>query len=454
MKSSFDAQLEAIRPSEKVLGNASGEFWSIEDPIIGSDKQVVVGGMWQPQRDFWNLPNFIKAMVGGYGAGKTLIGSKRIIASALHNAPAPVAAISPSFGMAKKTTVETIRELLAGKRSLLGRHFDWKYHTTDHTFHIWFRGRHARIQIASGENPDALKGPNLGAAWIDEPFIQDVEVFKQMLARVRHPEARRKEIFLTGTPENLGWGYELCEGEMKERYDVGYVRASTRANLALDGYADRLTDAYTGKEAEAYVEGEFVNLAEGVVYHAFDKPHHVVHLDPPSDIVRWGAGMDFNVDPMSAVVFWETQNGHIHITNEFELRNSDTEYMCDEIMDVCPEVTDVFPDATGSARKTSAATAKSDFFYIREAGFNLYAKSRNPKRRDRYTAVNSRFKSDKLTISPACTKLQTYLMQYTFENMDKKSGECMSHLLDAFGYPIVYLYPVNKELLREVQIVM
>ena len=63
-----------------------------------------------------------------------------------------------------------------------------------------------RIWIGSGDKPDGLRGPNLAWAGIDEPFIQRKEVFDQMVARVRIASAECREIYLTGTPEQMNWG--------------------------------------------------------------------------------------------------------------------------------------------------------------------------------------------------------------------------------------------------------
>src|SRR5205807_2520124 len=106
------------------------------------------------------------------------------------------------------------------------------------------------------------------AAWLDEPFIMHRDVFDQMIARVRHPDSSVKEILLSGTPEQLNWGYDLCVGELKERNDVGMVQASTHTNKALDeGYVGRLEGVLTERAAAAFVDGKFVNLAEGMVYY-------------------------------------------------------------------------------------------------------------------------------------------------------------------------------------------
>ncbi len=424
-------------------------LWRYDNPVLDQDGVVIKGGMWEPQRKWWNMQSFVKALVTGYGGGKTYIGAKRAIATALTNAPSPFACVSPTFKLARRTTVKTMKALLIGKETLHGGAFRWKYHETHHEFSIWYKGRQATIWIMSGEDPDALRGPNLGAAWIDEPFIQHEEVFDQMHARVRDPKARFKEILLTGTPEQLNWGYDICEGERANDYDLEYIQAHTSANQALEAaYVERLQNAFDEKTAEAYLGGGFVNLQKGRVYHQFSDNQNVIDLPDPGGPLKMG--LDFNVNPMAGIVFW-THGNHMHIVDEIELENSDTEYMMQYATDEFWErvngekvsrILDVYPDASGRSRSTKAPGGKSDFHYITQSGRNIYAKASNPSIRDRENSVNGMLSKGHLTISPKCRKLRSYFMKYSHEQKNKQKE--MSHLLDALGYPVFYLFPVIR----------
>jgi len=163
------------------------------------------------QRAFWELPNFVKLLVGGYGCGKTHIGALRSIWSSSFNAPIPALYVSPTYKQAKKTVVISIKEILSRGWVL------YRYNKTDHEFII--PGWNGTIWIASGDEPESLKGPNLATAGIDEPFLMKEEILQVVLSRLRHPEARLRELFLTGTPEQL-WGYELAQN-VDGRYDLG-----------------------------------------------------------------------------------------------------------------------------------------------------------------------------------------------------------------------------------------
>ena len=431
-------------------------IWRQEDTVLNQAGEVVKGGMWPHQRLWWNSDNHIKALITGYGGGKTFIAGKRAIALALHNAPAPHLSVSPSHKIAKRTTIPTITALLSGKAALLPG-LKYRYNKSDGEIQISYRGRKGIIWFGSGDDPDSLKGPNVGSSNIDEPFIQDRLVFDQVFARTRHPQARVREIGLTGTPEELNWGYDICEGEERDKYDLFMVNASTLANLALpEEFRKQIQRAFTDKAAQAYIDGKFVNLTSGLVYYAFNPEYNVKRLPDPGHELE--VGMDFNVDPMSAIIFW--RNGeHMHIVAEKEIENSDTEYMAQYIKDnwqfpevpgepILPRATTVYPDASGRSRHTNAPGGRSDFHYLKEAGFEINAPSANPKIRDRENAINAKFKprqgKSTLTIDPSCKKLIGYLHKYTHENKNKPDHKRMSHLLDATGYPVSYIYGVHR----------
>lgn len=455
----FETELSKLRARQpKQADGASTSFWSTDPPVFDDHGRMVRGGMWQGQKDWWDLPNQVKVLIGGYGAGKTISASKRAIALALHNSPAPVAVVSPTYAMAQDTVVVTIAELLDGKRTIHPG-LTWQYKTNSSRFLIDFYGRKGTIIVYSGEKPDRLKGPNLGAAIIDEPFIQDKEVFDQMLARVRHPESRLREVCMTGTPEATGaWGRDLIEGELGQNYDLGFVRLSTRQNKALDpSYVRSLLAAYDEKTAEAYIEGHFVTLDDGQVYYSFDKKRNVQALGLPHDIDYLGVGMDFNVSPMTAAVFW-VRGQHMHFLKTYEQVNSDTESMCRTLLDDWGDegLRNIYPDPAGKQRSTSASAGRSDFDIIQRFGFKIYAPSRHTPIKDRYNAFNGKLQARNgettLTIEPRGDRYGAQHLINAIENLTHANkhrrgangGDQFTHITDAAGYAVDYLYPVGR----------
>ena len=412
-------------------------FWRKDAPVLNERGQVMMGGMWPSQRKAWESHSFIKAFVGGYGIGKSSTLSKRLIASAIYNAPNPVMVVSPSYRMANRTIALAVRHLLEGRK------IKHRYNKSENEFKVYFAGREATIWIGSGEHPDSLKGPNLAAAYLDEVFLMDKEVFDQMLARVRAPSAKLREIWLAGTPENLNWGYDVCAGHLKKNYDIDVYNVGTRENKALPAsFLETLYAAYDEKTREAYIEGKFVNLTSGLIYHSFDRLKHVQKLDDPGGELF--IGNDFNVDPMCGVIFW-VRGDHMHVMKEIELKGcSDTvEFVHEAWRESGQRATRFYPDPSGMQRKTSAVGGVTDITLMQAEGkvlqrsgqpFEVRARRRTPPRRDRYNAVNEMLRHDKLTIDPSCESLIKCLTLATHEGFAKHDG--LDHMPDALGYSI------------------
>jgi len=488
----------------------------LSDPVDDeTPREILHGGMWPSQRQWWDLTNPIRLFVGGYGSGKTFQLAKRMLHVSLVNGSemyrnskrnrewwkdyvprgvaVPSAIVSPTYAMARETVLLTLEQLATGMEQwcrywsrpnsgVEPRAFGYQVKkTAPYEVKVYYkRGsrppRMGRILIYSGENPEKLKGPNLGCAGIDEPFIQDLEVFEQMNVRCRHPKARIREVNLTGTPEQLNWGYDLAEGDLADKYDVGIVQASTLENQALSrGYVNRLLAALDPKVAQAYIHGLFVNLSTGLVYYAFDRSENVVELPMPEH-AELGVGMDFNVNPMAATVFWVVKSGadrHIHYFDEIELPNSDTLSMVGTLNDLygreglvrphCAEraddfvrihrpLRDAYPDSN-VGRSTVAPAGRTDYDYIQEGGMVVHrSASGNPPLRDRFNSVNGMLRPRdgriRCTVSPRCKKLIKYQMLYSHELMNQENQKAMSHLLDARDYALYRLFPADRERLK------
>lgn len=426
-------------------------MWRTADPILNKENDVVKGGMWPHQRSWWQAKEYIKALVTGYGGGKTFIGAKRSIALSLHNRGVPHLIISPSYKIAKRTIIPTLKELLDGRKI---RH---KYNKTDNEFILNDEGNKGVIWIGSGDQPDSLKGPNVGSALIDEPFIQDRAVFEQVMARVRDPKARHREITLTGTPEELNWGYDITDGDEKDNFDIALFQASTGDNKALPRqYVESLMAGYDELAVKAFVDGQFISLNAGAVYHAYDinKNNSSMVINEDKLIV---VGMDFNVDPMSAVLCHEIYNeeedyDELHACDEIILKNSDTESLCNEILEYYPRGRFLlYPDSSGKARTSKG---RSDFAIAAETlGDRLESieyPAKNPFLRDRFNSVNALTKNSKgkrrfFVNRGKCPELDRDLtrINHPYEDYKKKNPK-RTHPSDAVGYVICRRYPIGE----------
>ena len=340
--------------------------------------------------------------------------------------------VSPTHGLAQKTIILTLKEIF--RRSDID--FTFNQNKGEFRIHNW----DGLIWIGSGDKPDSLRGPNLAWAGIDEPFIQKREVFEQMTARVRHPGATQSEIFLTGTPEELNWGYQLVNDS---KLDIGTVNASTLDNPHLpQDYKDSLLAAYSQEQIDAYVYGKFVNLTQGRVYKDFSRDKHVMKRETEGWEIA--AGQDYNVDANTVCIFAYTSK-EIAVFDEIRLKNSGTYDMAEALKEKYPGIK-VMPDSTGSARKTSSS--QSDHDIMRQAGFQVLAPRKNPPVRDRVNAVNRLLREERITFTN-CPNLIMDMERNVWRNgdIDKRDPE-QSHASDAIGYAINWLFPIHERIAK------
>jgi len=393
------------------------------------------------QRKFWESTQFMPALVEGYGAGKTYVHAKRALYLSYVNAGLPGMMVSPTLPIAKKTTVHTIRQMM-DKAGL-----DYTINKTDKE--ILIKNWNGIIWWGSADDPNSLRGPNLAWGGIDEPFIQSEDAFDQMIARVRHPEATLSQLFLTGTPEELNWGARICIDE-PEKYDVDLITGSTRENIHLpQEYLDRLLSSYSDNQIKAYVDGAFVNLTKGRVYDAFDR---VKSHDHRTDVKELPiiVGMDFNVDKLCAAVGVRIGKDRIHWFDEIVLRNADTFEMAAALSRKYPGAK-VFPDPAGNHRHTSST--KSDHQILRDYGLTVIARRSHPPVRGRVNAVNGKLRSGHMTVDVTkCKELAIDLERVVWKgnDIDKRDME-RTHMSDAMGYAVEYLWPIDRGFVGSIQ---
>jgi hypothetical protein len=160
--------------------------------------------------------------------------------------------------------------------------------------------------------------------------------------------------------------------------------------------------------------------------------------------------MDFNLDPMSAVVAIR-DGSTLKIIDEIVIYGSNTDEIVDEIKTRFPSrQICVYPDPAARQRKTSAG-GRTDLSILQNAGFAVKVRERHSAIRDRINSVNARLKSADgqrhLVIDPRCKQVIKSLERQTYKEgtsqPDKDSG--FDHMNDALGYLIDFLYPIKRQ---------
>ena len=185
------------------------------------------------------------------------------------------------------------------------------------------------------------------------------------------------------------------------------------------------------------MNGEFVNLTAGRVYKYFDRS--MIAEGGPSSTLR--AGIDFNVDNMTAEIFSISPDGVIFFLDEIHLDNATTYELADLLHERYPGIT-VFPDPAGRARKSSSDA--TDFTILRDRGFPVEARPVHPPVRSRINAVNKMMRENKLRVSAKCPRLMKDFELVSWKNGEiDKSNNALTHASDAAGYAIEKLFPIR-----------
>ena len=189
----------------------------------------------------------------------------------------------------------------------------------------------------------------------------------------------------------------------------------------------------------------------GRVYYPFNRATHIQPVEFNPKLPIW-VGMDFNIDPMSTVIYQPQLNGELWAVDEIVLFGSNTEEVCEELEKRFwrhQSQIVMYPDPAGGQRQH--ARGESDMDILREKGFKrIKYRKKHPMVADRVNAVNRMLKDAngnvRLKINPRCKHFINALEQTIYKKgtreVDKTNGT--EHSADAGGYCIELEYPVRK----------
>jgi len=194
-----------------------------------------------PQSKFWNSEARFRLFVGGIGSGKTRAGT----IEAFRQPPNSVGMIvAPTYPMLRDATLRTFLELARSANILVS------FKAGDMVAKL--RGERT-ILFRSGENPDRLRGPNLGWFMLDEAAMLSDEVWNIMIGRLREEPSRG---WAVTTPRGKNWLYNrFMNGK-----DCEIIKSSSRDNPYLpEGFIESLESSYTAEWQAQEIEGDFLD---------------------------------------------------------------------------------------------------------------------------------------------------------------------------------------------------
>ncbi|ACT50877.1 terminase large subunit domain-containing protein [Methylovorus glucosotrophus] len=408
-----------------------------------------------PQAMFLAMPQKYKAMVSGFGTGKSWGGCADLCKHAWEFPRIHSGYFAPTFGQIRDIFYPTIEEVA----------FDWgmrsKVNSSNKEVHL-FAGRVYRgtIICRSMDDPSQIVGFKIGKALIDELDILAKEkaqlAWRKIIARMRYKvDNLQNGVGVTTTPEGFKFVYDQFVKQVREKPELaslyGLIHASTYDNAKNlpEDYIPSLRASYPPQLIEAYLRGKFVNLNSGSVYANFDrKKNHTDAVMKPGEALH--IGMDFNVMNMTATINVMRDGLPLQVAELTGVR--DTPTMAQIIHDRYRgnhNVIQIYPDASG--KNTSSKNAsESDLTILRRKEFSIMVNDSNPAVKDRVNAYHAMILNDKgerrfRINTHNCPVTTEALEQQPYDKNgepDKKSGH--DHPNDAEGYFIVKRYPIVK----------
>jgi hypothetical protein len=397
-----------------------------------------------PQNIFLNgLNTPYRAYVGGFGSGKTFVGCIDLLTFFGKHPGTRQGYFGISYPSMRDIFYPTFEEAA----NMMG--FTVVIREANKEAHVYRNGfYYGTVICRSMDNPGSIVGFKIARALVDEIDVLSKDkankAWNKIIARMRLKiSGVQNSIGVTTTPEGFLFVYSKFKKDPTKSYSM--VQASTYENEQHlpDDYIDTLKETYPGQLIDAYIEGDFVNLTTGTVYSEFDR---VVNN---TDVIWDGVeplhvGMDFNVCNMSAVIS-VIRNGICYDVNEIT-GGYDTPSMINSLKERFQQCQiNIYPDASGKNRNAQGAS-ESSIQLLRSAGFQVFAKNKNPFVKDRVLAMNTSFtKLLHFVNVKLCPTHASNLEQQVYNKAgepDKTAGN--DHTNDANGYLIHYKYPVIK----------
>jgi len=390
-----------------------------------------------PQKKVAESDKRFKVMVAGRRVGKTHL-AIRELCKAASKPDQTVWYIAPTHSMAKQIVWDKL------KNKLIDLKWAEKINETDLSIRL-VNG--SLIALRSADRPDRMRGLGLNMIILDE--FQDIqsESWYEVL-RPTLSDTGGSALF-TGTPKGIGnWAYDLYQQAKIDPKNWAAFQFTTLEGGQVP--AEEIEQARADLDERTFrqeYEASFETYAGQIYYNYGD--HTIWHRPKPDPIHEILVGMDFNIDPMSAAIFCKIPEG-VLCFDEISMPGSNTDEMVAEIKHKYPKHrVVVYPDSASRQRKTSAG-GRTDLSILQNAGFTCYTRPKNPAVRDRINAVNSALKSadgtQRIWVTPNCKAVIKSLSRMIYKpgTSQPDDSENLSHMADAVGYLVEYLYPIRR----------
>jgi hypothetical protein len=389
-----------------------------------------------PQSEILLNYSRFKTVVAGRRFGKTFLSVNMLLQAAVTGKDKHCWYVAPTYGSAKEIAWDMLIHTIPQE-----------YISRTNESSLMLRLINGSvISLKGAEKPNNLRGRALDFVVLDEFADMRPEAWFEVI-RPSLSDRQGSAVFI-GTPKGRNHFYDLWAKGVDGANDWSSFQYTT---LAGGNVSESEIQAARGDLDERTFNqeycAEFVTYS-GLLYYAFSRELSV--SDYSEDNAPLHVGMDFNLDPMSAVICIR-KGEKLYAIDEIVMYGSNTDEMVAELKNRYPNrQIIIYPDPASRQRRTSAG-GRTDLSILQNAGFSVKAKNSHALVRDRINAVNSRLLSSSgernLFVSPRCKQTIKSLERQTYKEgtsiPNKDDG--FDHMNDALGYLVEYLFPVRTE---------
>ena len=394
-----------------------------------------------PQSEIFLNQSRFRSVVAGRRFGKTFLSTTELLKAATSGKNRNCWYVAPTYGSAKEIAWDMLIATIPHEYVI-------KTNETSLTIKL-ING--STISLKGAEKPNNLRGRALDFVVLDEFADMRPEAWFEVLRPSlsdRHSEDSPTRALFIGTPKGRNHFYDLwAKGiDGADEWDSFQYTTIEGGNVSASEIEQARSDLDERTFKQEY-EAEFVTYA-GLIYWAFDRATSIVKAEDDGGVLH--IGMDFNIDPMSAVIA-QRRGSDLICIDEVIIYGSNSDEIAKEIHQRYPNrQIIVYPDPAARQRKTSAG-GRTDLSILQNSGFMTKAKNAHPAIRDRINAVNSRLKTGDgkrhLFFTENCKQTIKSLERQTYKEgtSQPNKDDGYDHMNDALGYMVEYLFPVKTD---------
>ena len=348
--------------------------------------------------------------------------------------------IAPTYRMCKDIMLDPLVEKMTKHKWIS------KVNYSDLT--ITLRNK-SRIQLRSSENFNALRGVGLDFICVDEFSDVDERAWFEVLRPTLSDKSKEGSALFLGTPRGYGnWSYNLFTKQETDKNWKSFKFTTLEGGQVSANEIEQAKQDLDERTFKQEYLSDFVNYS-GAIYYNFNREENVIdQYKPTNNSIH--IGIDFNLDPMSAVVS-EVKQDNLYVYDEIVIYSSNTDELVEEINNrYSGKHIFVYPDPASKQRKTSAG-GRTDLSILKNAGYNVRVRNAHPLVRDRINSVNTKLKNAKgvrtLFIANNCKNVIKSIERQIYKEgtslPDKENN--YDHMNDALGYLVEFLYPIKRD---------